>query len=342
MVTARSPIGWHELSTKGVDGTIFRAVPLAGGPVLVTSEKGAALFRGDPLVGTATGPMSRARRQHALVGLGDGRALAIGGRPEAKKPPLASCEFFDPASATWRPAPQLSIAREDHAAVAVGDRILVIGGKDMDGRDLDSVEAWSPGDGEWTALPSLHRAMGAPQAAVLADGSVLAADGAVERWNPSTEAWKVAKQGPARTLVTIVPLKKGGAAILGGRDGSDVSRVDVLSPDGTWRRAKDLPQRRQEAAAVELADGRIALAGGWGTESVMEEGGTGGELDYEYRSFPPTWTHELRVSTTSLVGTIDGAWTDALGPQIRAPLAFSLGGDRVLVAGHGHCAIWTP
>ena len=163
-----SPIGWHELSTKGVEGTMFRAVPLAGGSILVTSEKGAAMFAGEPLVGKKTAPMSRPRRSHALVPLSDGRALAIGGRSEPKKPPIASCEFFDPASATWRPAPPLSIAREEHAAVAVGDRILVIGGVDDEGRKLDSVEAWSPGDTEWTRLPSLHSHMGAPQAAVLA------------------------------------------------------------------------------------------------------------------------------------------------------------------------------
>jgi len=341
-MSAASPIGWQELSTKGAEGTMFRAVPLAGGAILVTSEKGAALFRGEPLAGTATAPMSRPRRNHALVALTDGRAMAIGGRPEAKKPPIASCEFFDPASATWRPAPPLPGAREDHAAVAVGDRILVIGGVDDAGNKLDSVLAWTPGDAEWTPLPSLHRSMGSPQAVVLPDGSVIASDGAIERWNPSNEAWKVAKLGPARTLVTLVPLAKGGVVVIGGCEDADVKSVDILATDGTWRRAADLPKRRQEAAAIELSDGRIALAGGWGTESVMESGGDGGELDYEYRSFTPRWTHELRVSTTSLLGTPDGEWTEALAPQIRNPLAFLLPGDRVLVAGMGHCAIWTP
>lgn len=336
------PASWRFLHTPQTAFAYWRrSVALRDGKILTTTDKDAALFPNGETRGAATGPMAQLRMHHTLVALADGRALAIGGLADWKTPPLGSCELFDPASATWRPGPSLGTARASHATVAVGDRILVIGGSDISGKPLDSVEAWTPGDAEWTTLPSLTRPRSEPQAVTLADGSVLVVDGGVERWDPATEAWSLLPEGPARTLVAVAALRAGGAVLAGGRDGtSDVKNVDVLAADGTWRRGADLPESRQGAAAVELEDGRIAIVGGSGTRSVTEDSGTGGELDYEYRSFTTTWVDRLESLEDVLTGTVDGPWAWQPGMEIAGPRAAHLGANRLLITGARVSVLW--
>jgi hypothetical protein len=80
--------------------------------------------------------MATARGSHAAATLADGRVLVIGGLvPDNGGPATiddATTEIYDPASGTFSPGPDLTVARYNHSAVTLNDgRVLVIGGQHL-------------------------------------------------------------------------------------------------------------------------------------------------------------------------------------------------------------------
>jgi hypothetical protein len=296
-------------------------------------------------------PMAERRNGHALVALADGRALAIGGH--WKNIPTASCELFDPATRTWSVAVPLPEPRHSHAAVVTGDRVLVVGGngiaRQLNGRfALDSVVAWSPGDAKWTTLPSTPRAHELPRAVALADGSVLVTGGSeVDRWDPRTGSWT--QIGVKRYHSALIALPGGGAAAIGGLEKQQASSaVSIWDPRDGWRDGAPLAAPRCSLRAIALVDGRIVLVGGFRTEQKWEDTSTGGELDYEYRSFMHVVTHHIPHEDI-VIGDPRTGWSTAAAPAIgspeavlvpRDPDAWRVDDERILVLDSGRSLLW--
>src|SRR5690606_29113899 len=74
--------------------------------------------------------MLRRRAAHTATPFPDGRVLLAGGYDLGTGDAIASCEWFDPATETFVPGPELREARFYHAAVPLDDgRLLVVGGE---------------------------------------------------------------------------------------------------------------------------------------------------------------------------------------------------------------------
>ena len=71
-------------------------------------------------------PMQQPRARHASVVLDDGRLVVLGGMGLK---PMASVEIYDPRTRTWTFAEPLEVAMFDHTATAMGNRILISGGR---------------------------------------------------------------------------------------------------------------------------------------------------------------------------------------------------------------------
>ncbi len=90
--------------------------------------------------------MSTSRADHISILLPDGTVLILGGELDPASGPdiiLTSVDLFDPATAVFRPLPDLEVGHDDHRAVLLTDgRVLVTGGEDKDAKAIDSVEAY--------------------------------------------------------------------------------------------------------------------------------------------------------------------------------------------------------
>jgi N-acetylneuraminic acid mutarotase len=118
----------------------------------------------DPAANTwrARNPMPTARN-HAAVGVVNGKIYVIGGRVGAAFISLASdisvVEEYDPAKDQWgAPCARMPTARSAMAAGVYGGRIYVAGGEYQDPHMMATfraVEAYDPGSNTWTTMPSM-------------------------------------------------------------------------------------------------------------------------------------------------------------------------------------------
>jgi hypothetical protein len=174
-------------TTAHVYGFVVRLrdgrVLLGGGD---TGQTAAELFDSDANTFTPTaGPMVQGRSMLTAHTLPSGKVAIIGGASSSAGgiiDPLATIELFDPATATFAPAPyQLATPRCWHASALVRDgTILVMGGYTQHAAcesSVASVEQIDPVAGTVTAFPQLLNTNTEWTAVTMHDGSVLGVGG---------------------------------------------------------------------------------------------------------------------------------------------------------------------
>jgi hypothetical protein len=237
---------------------------------------------------TPVASMAVARGQHALVGLADGRALAIGGLATVgMTSALSLVELYDPTTGTWSPRRPMTTARGRVAAVRLASgKVLAIGGVGLS--TLSSAELYDPVADTWTTVGAMSTPRFDHATIVLPSGKVLVAggNGRPEVWNPevplssaelfdpTTLSWtKVGNLGDARIRPAVALLDAGRALVAGGAQKLRTTEVFdplalVFSPAGLLR------TDRVGGAAAPLSGGRALLAGG---ASYLDE-------DYSYQA----------------------------------------------------------
>ena len=114
----------------------------------------AAVGREDRWSPVDPGPL-RPRADAASARLPSGEVLVIGGTGTANNAEsLADGALFDPATRTWRDAPDLVVSRSAAEALVVGDKVVVVGGVTNDDVTLGAnrtIEVWD-GSGSWRLL----------------------------------------------------------------------------------------------------------------------------------------------------------------------------------------------
>jgi N-acetylneuraminic acid mutarotase len=133
--------------------------PVAAGAAVAAGDQifvvggvpaGTSLFRYDPDTNTWTehAPMPRPS-EHLAGALYEGNLYAIGGRWGGDE--LTKVDVYDIAADSWAAATPLQEARGGFGAVALGDRIIAVGGEVAAAGDaLDSVEVLDPQVGSWS------------------------------------------------------------------------------------------------------------------------------------------------------------------------------------------------
>ena len=233
------------------------------------------------------GAMGRQRTQHAAVLLNDGRVLLVGGagvlqagiQEQQLERPLIETDLFDPASATWSFAGDISTLRDYVAAAMLSDgSVLVAGGNDGKGTDtsvLASAEVFDPATGQWSSAGTMSQTRQGHSLVPLDNGMALVAGGdagddpfqSVEIYDPSSGTWSsTADMADARERFAAVVLQDGRVLAVGG-GGTDgrLASAELYDPgSGTWSFAAEMSTPRLKPAAVVLQDGKVLVVGGLG------------------------------------------------------------------------------
>ncbi|HEY2706005.1 MAG TPA: kelch repeat-containing protein [Candidatus Dormibacteraeota bacterium] len=214
------------------------------------------------------GPGRRPRRRTLVLGASAGgvavlAAAALAGTAALRGHPTAA----------WTARAPMPTARSWLGVTAASDgRIYAIGG--LNGRPLDTVEAYDPHTDRWSTVPPLATARWGVATATTPDGRIFAIGGMSDRPLDSVEVYTPGGAwAPAAHLATprwgaaAVTGRDGRIYVLGGFAGRDdrhaLAGVEVYSPDtGTWSVVAPMHRARGALAAVGAPDGRIYALGG--------------------------------------------------------------------------------
>lgn len=164
--------------------------------------------------------------------LPDGRVLITGGM-RRNQDFYRSAELFDPATGKFSATGEMQIARVGHAAVLLRSGKVLIAGGWIGHGVTDEAELYDPATGKFTVIGHMLTGRGRPEATLLRDGNVLITGGGGDN--------------------------DGGGSSITNAEIFDVS-TSKFSETGAMRYA------RIAHTATLLADGRVLIAGGRGSE----------------------------------------------------------------------------
>lgn len=280
---------WSPAGTMGVDRWDFGAALLTDGRVLVaggfsgSNVASAELYEPGTNAWSDAASMSVPRIGLTLTPLPDGRVLAAGGSDNVAGEDIQfkSAELYDPATNTWAPAADMSVARYKHTAIVLENgKVLVVGGANTDGGILASTELYDPATNTWTpAGPLPGGARGSLAATKLGDGRVLVVGGcrpcnntfviardSADIYDPATNAWSpAAPMRDERWFATATLLENGRVVVVGGLDSDRVTlwSSEVYDPaTNAWVRGPALEQPRYGHSATLISNGVVLVTGG--------------------------------------------------------------------------------
>lgn len=208
---------------------------------------------------------------HTGVAALDGRICASGGyRTLGFLPDVRGAWCYDPSQGRWEEIADMPGPRAAHAMVAVGDRLLVLGGR---GPAASEVWAWSPAEGAWRVVTELPTPREHLAAAVLG-GEVYVVGGrwpgegnlaVLEIYDPQSGRWRrgasmaTPRSGLATGILNGRLYVTGGEAFDPPRTFDETEAYDPASD--TWAPAPALPTARHGAASA-TANGRWYVIGG--------------------------------------------------------------------------------
>lgn len=250
-----------------------QADPAAKGLATVLVASGSTTYAG---TFTSVGPSRALRYRHNSSLMPDGRVLIVGGTTTTTWVPLASSEWFNPATNAFTDGPTFATPRMNQAHVLLPDgRLLVIGGSQADaagGLAYASAELYDPVAGTVTAAGTMATPRGLHSATLLADGRVLVAGGyhqtvlaSAEVWNPRTMTFSaVGPMSNPRIYHTATLLADGRVMVVGGRTNNlDTASVEVFDPaTNAFSPLATMAGSRSSHAAQLLPDGRVLVIGG--------------------------------------------------------------------------------
>jgi N-acetylneuraminic acid mutarotase len=281
---------WNSAANMGAQRSRHVAVLLADGRVLVAGGRGAlgdslrSTESYDPTTNTwtATESMGTARDNFAAVRLTDGSVLVAGGTSSIAAPFVTKgAEIYDPSTGRWRTTGHMLNARFGHSMTLLRDRRVLVAGGDLPGGDnaqTRTAEIYDPSTGSWSATGSMNVARSFFSATLLADGRVLVAGGRTEPqgtltvtaeiYDPATGRWNMTgsmavARGGFGLARESVRLADGNVLVVGDAIGAPGASAEIYDPrSGSWSFIDSMSVERKDHVTVELADGRVLVAGG--------------------------------------------------------------------------------
>ena len=273
---------WDHTATLLPDGRVLVAGgfgnPYGAGanaqPVLASAE----IYDPANRSWTPTGSMGEPRALHSAVLLQDGRVLVAGGRTCDQPPPVAcnftfrsdSAEIFDPATGTWSPTDDLTIARHTTSAALLPSGEVVIPAGFTSAGNGNTADIYDPGTGTFSASGPLNVARARQGAILLDDGRVLVAAGfgggnTSEFYDPETDTWTLTGNvaAAARFNYYFATLPDGTALIAGGQvPGVGIATsAELYDPaTGTWSPAAEMNEPHGSSSSLSFSQAAVVIS----------------------------------------------------------------------------------
>ncbi|HUG47804.1 MAG TPA: kelch repeat-containing protein [Candidatus Limnocylindria bacterium] len=287
---------WREVGGMIEPERIYAAAAqLADGRVLLTGgltgdelSSTAELFDPSSQTFSAVGRMAVGRAEHTATTLADGRVLVTGGVRLSSSGTLdgdatSTAELFDPATGAFESAGPMTTERTQHAAVRVGDRVLIVGGQNIDGSPR-TAELFDPATSSFLAAGRAPTGGPDTAASILPNGNVLAMAGTTAPvlwaaadvaahdpgvWAPAGRGFSGVEWPTLRDGQTATALGDGRVLIAGGSDirsGEPTAAAQLFDPQSGATTAIQMQLAHSDHAAVRLGDGRVLIVGNNGAE----------------------------------------------------------------------------
>ncbi|KAH6933908.1 hypothetical protein HPB50_018689 [Hyalomma asiaticum] len=186
---------------------------------------------------------------------------------------LRTCDCFDIESCTWQTCSTMNIARGYVSAVALGDYVYAVGGRNA-GERTASVERYNPRSNLWTLVSAMKRRRSKIYVSGGFNGQKVLTS--VEEYTPSNDTWCLVRQLPSPRCSHQMAVLGGRMYVIGGYDGR--RRVTTVMSSGDekepllWHYKCPMRIGRSTFSVAQL-DGELYVMGGFdglGTTAEVE------------------------------------------------------------------------
>lgn len=202
-----------------------------------------------------------------------GNPVVLGGwRTDGADVKVASDQVWRMIDGHWTELPALSTPRAAATAAVVGDRIVVTGGVDAEGRLLATTEifdgtSWKSGAPIPTPRQLVAGASDGTRVYAIGGTTGAAESDAVEAYDPATDVWTAMAPLPQARSDSGVAITDGRLVVVGGASAGTVSK-DVLALDlskknqaGTWSELPGMAGGRRGPAVAAVGKTVYAIGG---------------------------------------------------------------------------------
>ncbi len=258
--------------------------------------------------------------QHAMSATWQGNPVVLGGwRTDGTNPKVATDQVWRVVNSRWVELPPLLQPRAAAAAAVVGDRIVVTGGVDADGKELNTTEIF---DGNtWTlgaAMPTPRQML-----AAASDGNLVYAVGGsdgtsdlatVEAYDPGANRWTTLPDLPEPRSDFGVAVADRRMVAVGGLSAGQVLKSVAALDLGTltWAGLPDMGTARHGMAVAAVGKSVYAIGGSTGvgdgqvisSAEALKLAARKTQPASQWRSLPDAPTARLMMAWTVLDGKI--------------------------------------
>jgi serine/threonine protein kinase/N-acetylneuraminic acid mutarotase len=258
--------------------------------------------------------------QHAMAVTWQDTPVVLGGwRTDGANQKVATDRVWRIVNSSWVELPALLQPRAAAAAAVVGDRIVVTGGVDSDGKLLNTTEIFDGSSWKLGApIPTPRQMLGAAS-----DGKLVYAVGgssgpadvaAVEAYDPVADAWTTMPALPQPRSDFGVAITDGRLVAVGGMSAGQVVKtvtaLDLTTP--TWTDLPDLGTARHGMAVAAVGKSVYAIGGSTGNTDSQDTASAEALKLVPRKPQPVSQWRALPDAPTARLMT---AWT-VLGDQI--------------------------
>ena len=222
--------------------------------------------------------LSTARRWHTATLLPNGKVLVAGGYNGAY---LASAELYDPATETWSPTGSLAAARRNHTATLLPNGMVLVAGGTTSSNDapLASAELYDPATETWSPTGSLATARCYHTATLCLTARCSSRQDMAAARLFRARSYTIQRRGPGATLtrspthVSDTPPHSCPTAMYLSRGEAAAGDLRVGGGEGDWSDTGSLATARSGHTATLLPNGKVLVAGGYGSSGISCERG---------------------------------------------------------------------